>query len=291
MEMEQGISRPVLWLQEHGLSIVLVLVVAILAYAVWELAIKQVTRRIQSLDDVDGSELDKRTETIGDVLHSTGIVIIIGTAVLMILPELGIDITPVLASVGIAGLAAGLGAQTLVKDVISGIFVLIENQYTVGDTVTLEGVTGSVEEMTLRITAVRDIEGTLHIIPNGEIRQVANKSRDWSRAIVDVNVTYDEDIDEAIKALQAVAQRLQEEDTFSGQLLDEPFVTGVEGLEDWAIRLRLMVKTVPGLQYEVQRWLRRQIRLNFEQKQIDLAFPQQGIAVVYNSRASSPDTP
>lgn len=278
--MEEEFNRIWVWMQTHGLTVLLIMGGAVLAYIVWEWVIRLIVRRIQALDDVEDSELDKRTHTIGSVLHSAGIVVILVTAVLMTLPEFGIDITPVLASVGIVSLAAGLGAQTMVKDVISGMFILIENQYTVGDVVEIQGVTGTVEDITLRVTAVRDITGTIHTIPMGEIRQVANKSRDWSRAIVDVSITYEEDVDTAVQTLQEIAVRLQEESEWRGVLLEEPLVTGIEGLEDWAVRLRLMVKTTPGEQWDVQRWLRREIRHEFEKRQIILAFPRQEVMIM-----------
>lgn len=278
--MEEEFNRLWLWLQLHGLAVLLILIGSLIAYFLWERVIRLLVRRVQSLDGVEDSDLDKRTQTIGKVLHSAGIVVILVTAVLMILPEFGIDITPVLASVGIVGLAAGLGAQTLVKDFISGLFILIENQYTVGEVVEIQGVTGTVEDITLRVTAVRDVTGALHMIPMGEIRQVANKSRDWSRAIVDVNITYEEDVDEAVKALQAIARALQEESEFGEILQEEPVVTGIEGLEDWAVRLRLMVKTTPNAQWDIQRWLRHQIRYDFEQRGIELAFPRREVMIM-----------
>jgi len=278
--MEEDFNRAWTWLQTHGLTVLMILVGAVIAYIVWEWVIRLIVRRIQALDDADDSELDKRTHTIGNVLHSAGIVVILVTAVLMILPEFGIDITPVLASVGIVSLAIGLGAQTMVKDVISGMFILFENQYAVGDVVEIQGVTGTVEEITLRVTAVRDVTGTIHTIPMGEIRKVANKSRDWSRAIVDVSITYEEDVDKAVQTLQDIAAKLQEEAEFSGLLQEEPVVTGIEGLDDWAVRLRLMVKTEPGVQWDVQRWLRQQISHEFKQQHIELAFPRHEVMIV-----------
>ncbi len=286
--MQEEINRVWLWLQENGFTVLIIIIVSVVAYVVWERMVRLIVRRIQALDDVEDSELDKRTETIGTVLHSAGIVAILTTAVLMLLPLFGINIAPILASVGIAGLAAGLGAQTLVKDIISGMFILVENQFTVGEVVEINGVTGTVEEMTLRITAVRDIRCAIHTIPMGEIRQVANKSRHWARAIVDVSITYDEDVDEAVKLLNEIASALMAAETVNESLLEEPVVTGIEGLEDWAVRLRLMVKTKPGAQWEIQRWLRRQIRIEFEKRDIALAFPRQEIAIVNLNELYSP---
>ena len=199
---------------------------------------------------------------------------------MMILTEMGVAITPVLASVGFVGLAFGLGAQTLVKDMIAGLFILIEDQYTVGDVAEIGGITGTVEHMTLRATELRDLYGTVHVIPNGEIRIVANKSRDWSRAIVDVNVTYDEDVDTAVQTLQEIGEAMAQDETMAPLLQEPAMVTGVEGLENWAVRLRIMVKTLPNAQWEVQRYLRRQIRLIFAEKGLELAFPRQDLRLI-----------
>ncbi|MCP4420290.1 MAG: mechanosensitive ion channel family protein [Chloroflexi bacterium] len=272
------------WLQEHGLPILLIIVISLIAYYLLGVGTKALSKRIQALDDIDDSEMDRRTKTIFRVIRSTGAVIIISTALMMILTELGVAITPVLASVGFVGLAFGLGAQTLVQDMISGLFILIEDQYTVGDMAEIAGVTGTIEHMTLRATELRDVHGTVHIIPNGEIRIVANKSRDWSRAIVDVGITYDEDVDTAVAALQEIGAKMAQDDDVQHLLLEPATVTGVEGLDDWAVRLRIIVKTVPVAQWEVQRYLRRQIRIVFEEKGIDLAFPRQDVMIVGKSQ-------
>jgi len=268
------------WLAKSGLRIVVILLITLLAYRLLISLTSYLNRQIQNIDDAEGSELDKRTDTIFRVVRSTGLVLILGTCLLMILTELGIPVTPVLASVGVIGLAFGLGAQTLVKDVINGLLILLENQYTVGDVVTLGGVTGTVEEMTLRATIVRDLYGAVHIVPNGEIRIVSNSSRDWSRAIVDVSVTYDEDIDQVVETLRQIGAAMSDDETMGPLLFEIPVVTGVEGLDDWAVRLRIMVKTVAGQHWGVQRYLRQQIAQVFEQKGIELAFPRQEVMVL-----------
>ncbi len=276
----EDIDRIWLWVQTNGITVLLILVGSVIAYFIWERILRLIIRRIEALDEVDDSELDRRSRTIGNVLHSAGVIVILATAVLMILPELGVNIAPLLASVGIVSLALGLGAQTMVKDVISGMFILMENQYAVGDIIEVQGTIGTVENITLRITIIRDITGAVHTIPMGDIRKVANKSRDWSRAIVEVGITYDEDVDNAITSLQTINRKLHNDPTFKDILLEEPVVTGVEGLDDWAVRLRVMVKTVPGEQWNVQRWLRRQIRQDFAQDGIDIAFPRQDVMIV-----------
>lgn len=282
-------EQVVAWLTDHGLTILAILIGAALAYRVLGMITRALTRRIQEMDGIENSELDKRTDTIFGVVHSTGIVLIVGTAVLTILSELGIAITPVLASVGVVGLAVGLGAQTLVQDMISGLFILIENQYTVGDVVEINGIIGPVEEMNLRVTMIRDLYGTLHMIPNGEIRTVANRSRDWSRGVLDVGITYAEDVDLAIETLQKICAALEEDEQMKESVLEPAIVTGVEDLGDWAVVLRIMVRTLPNAHWDVQRYLRRQIKLVFDQKGIDLAFPRQDISIVNAAQIASQD--
>ena len=275
------------WLTDQGVTILIILIAAVVAYRLLLISTRTLSKRIQLLDDIEGSDLDKRTITVFRIVRSSGVVIIVGTAVIMILSELGIPVTPVLASVGFVGLAFGLGAQTLVKDIISGLFVLLENQYTVGDAVEISGVSGTVEAMTLRATMIRDLYGTFHIIPNGEIRVVANKSRDWSLALVEVNISYEEDIDTALTTLQLIGDRMMADETINGTLLESPVVTGVEGLDEWAIRLRITAKTLPGGQWGIQRYLRRQIRLVFAEKGIDLAFPRQEVRMITPEKGDS----
>ncbi len=268
------------WVIDHGLTILIILIVMAVSYRLLGILTGSMSRRIQLLDDEVGSEMDKRTDTIFKVVRSTGLVLIFGTAVLMILTELSVPVTPVLASVGFVGLAFGLGAQTLVKDMIHGLFILLEDQYKVGDAVEISGITGTVEDMTLRTTEIRDFYGVVHIIPNGDIRTVANRTRDWSRAVVNVNITYEADVDCAMSTLQEIAHTLQVNEKLASSLMEDVAVTGVEGLDEWAVRLRVSVKTRPDEQWNVQRFIRRQIRDVFAEKGIDLAFPRQDVHVI-----------
>jgi small conductance mechanosensitive channel len=283
----EGLGR---WFVSSGLQILLILILAAVAARLLSVGTRYLTNRIKRLDDVDGSDLDKRTDTIFNVVHNAGLAIILITTTLMVLDELSIDITPMLASVGIVGLALGLGAQTLVKDIIGGIFILMEGQYRVGDVVELQGKTGVVEDLTLRVTSVRDFQGDLHMIPNGDIRLVTNKGRDWSRAIVDVSITYEEDIDRAVTTLEEIGRHAAEDSEVGRVFLEQPTVTGVEGIEDGQIRLRLIVKTVANEQWDVQRFLRRRIQEVFGQEGIKLAMPRREVWMVdKNSSTEDPD--
>lgn len=268
------------WLVTSGLRILIIIILSFIAVRLLGTVTTYLGGRVKQLDDIDGSELDKRSETIFSVVHNSGVGLILITAILMVLDELTIDITPVLASVGVVGLAFGLGAQTLVKDIIGGIFILMEGHYQVGDVVELNGKTGTVEELTLRVTCVRDFRGDLHIIPNGDIRLVTNKGRDWSRAVVDISIAYEEDIDRAINALGEIGRRASEDPEIGRVLLEAPSVTGVEGLENGEIRLRLIVKTIANEQWEVQRFLRRRIQEHFAKVGIKLAMPRREVLMV-----------
>jgi len=276
-------ERILIWLKMQGLNILLVTVLAIISLVLLRVITRHFRKKVQSLDGEVDSLLVKRTDTLTGVIWTTGAVLIVGTALLIVLDELGVPILPVVASVGFVGLAFGLGAQTLVKDMISGLFILIENQYTIGDTIIVGTVTGTVEFITLRKTIIRDLYGTVYHVPNGEVRMVANKSRDWSRALVEVGITYNADVDKAIEVLQQIGTDLQANPEFSQAVIEAPLVTGVEGLDESAVRLRIMVKTKPGMEGDVQRYLRRQIWLVFEQQGIEIAFSMRPIQLIGSS--------
>lgn len=278
--MNQTLDKIQQWFLAHGLAILAIILLSAVAYFLLGILVRYATRRVKALDAEEGTSLDKRAETISEVLYSAGLVVIFVTAAVMLLEEIGVPIAPLLASVGVVGLALGLGAQTLVKDVISGLFILLENQYVVTDVIEVNGIVGNVELMTLRATTLRDASGTLYVIPNGEIRTVANRTRDWSRAIIDVRIAYEADVDRALATLQTIGDDMAASEEWGPLLLEAPQVTGIEGLEDWAVRLRVMVKTGPNQQWDVQRYLRRRIRLVFAEQGIDLAFPRQEVALL-----------
>ena len=261
------------------LRILLIMVLAFVAYRAFRLLTRIIMGRVKAIDDEDNSLLDRRTDTIGRVISTAGATLILATALVMALQEVGIEITPLLASVGVAGLALGLGAQTLVKDVISGLFILTENQYTIGDVVEVNGKAGSVEEMTLRATFLRDLEGTLHSVPNGDIRTVSNITRGWSRAVHEVYVAFDSDIDAALEALAEVGRRALADPEISVQLEGAPQVTGVEGISDGQVKLRLLAKTHPEMHWAVLRYLRKETIDVFKERGLQPALPQQMVRV------------
>lgn len=253
-----------------------VALIGILAYALIR-TLTLLTRRFEheiTLDTgLDALERAKRAKTLGSVIRNFATAIVTAVAILMILRELNLDITPVLASAGVLGLAVGFGAQTLVRDIISGFFLILEDQVRVGDVAAINGQGGLVEAINLRTIVLRDLEGTVHVFPNGAINTLANRSKDFSYYVVDVSIRYSQDPDEATALLREVGARLQADDRFGPLILEPIEIFGVDAFADWWVTLKLRIKTVPLKQWEVGRELRKRILKAFEEHGIDIPFP------------------
>jgi small-conductance mechanosensitive channel len=215
---------------------------------------------------------EQRIDALSSVLRSIVTFVIYLTAALMVLGEVGINLAPLLAGAGVLGVAIGFGSQSLVRDFLAGAFILVEDQFGVGDIVDLGEATGTVEAVSLRTTRLRAVDGTVWHMPNGEISRVGNMSQHWSRALLDVEVAYDTDIDHARTVIKQVADQLWEE---NASILDEPEMWGVEQLGAHGIALRLVVKTTPSEQWKVSRVLRERIKAAFDEEAIEIPFPQQ----------------
>ncbi len=268
------------WLGTSGLNIVLIVVLSVVAYLLITFATRQITRHMQQIDDEEQSHFDLRIETIRRLINTSATVIIIGVALLTILGELGVNIGPLLASVGVASLALGLGAQSLVKDTIAGFFIIVEGQFQVGDVIEFDGRVGTVEDLTLRSSQIRDSQGYLHFVPNGEFRIVTNRTRDWSRAIIDIGISYDDDVALAVQTLDDIGELAMADPEIGPLLLETPAVTGIEGLDEWQVRLRVVVKTQPNEHWPVQRYYRQQVRLLFPERGLTLPYPRQEVVMV-----------
>ncbi|MGA3055633.1 MAG: mechanosensitive ion channel family protein [Candidatus Korobacteraceae bacterium] len=215
----------------------------------------------------------QQLRTLSSVIYSVGVFVIMFLAALQILPLLGINMGPLLASAGIAGLAIGFGAQTLVHDFINGFFILVENQYDIGDTIKLATVQGVVEDMTLRRTVLRDDNGSLHTVPNGQINIVTNLTRDWTQLPLHIPVAYGADSDQVIKLLQEVSEQVANDPQFAAMIVAKPEVPGIEKISGSEVDYLLLVKTQPGSQYPVSRELRRRIKICFEKNHIEPGNP------------------
>ena len=216
----------------------------------------------------------QRARTMGSVLKSISSIVVVTISLLMILPELGLDIAPLLASAGIIGVALGFGAQSLVKDFLSGIFMIFEDQYGVGDVVNVGEASGTVEAVTLRVTRLRDVNGTVWYVRNGEILRVGNMSQNWARTVLDVPVSYLEDLSRVRRVLQEVAHDLWEDDDFKGQVIEEPEVWGVESMTPEALTVRVTMKTAPLQQWNVAREMRERVKARFDHEGIHMPSPQ-----------------
>jgi small conductance mechanosensitive channel len=263
------------WVAAHTQNVLRIALILVMAWLVSRV-LRSIIRRIERLSD-DGdpnttSELEKRAATISRILRQASAVLVWSVTLMLVLGEIGIDLKPILAGAGILGLAVGFGAQTLVKDVITGFFILLENQIRVGDTVTAAGCTGVVESVNLRTTVLRDYDGTTHIIPNSSITVVTNATRDWSRALLDIGVAYREDIDRCEMVLREVGSSIEKDPAFAKKLAGSFEYPGVVKLDDSAVVLRVLVKTQAHEGPAVLRELRRRVKKGFDAAGIEIPF-------------------
>jgi small-conductance mechanosensitive channel len=216
----------------------------------------------------------QRVEALASILRSIASFVIWTIASFMVMGQLGVDLAPLIAGAGIIGVALGFGSQSLVKDFLSGLFILIEDQFGVGDIVDLGEATGTVEVVSLRTTRLRAVDGTVWHVPNGEIQRVGNKSQHWSRALLDIEIAYANDVDHARQVIKKVADQVWNEQEV---VIEEPDLWGVENLGANGVTLRLVVKTQPSKQWEVSRLLRERIKAAFDAEGIEIPFPQQTV--------------
>lgn len=217
---------------------------------------------------------EQQTRTLAGVLYGAASKVVWGVALLTALPEFGINVTPVATLAGLASLAIGFGAQNLVRDIITGFYIVLEDQYVVGDTIQFGDCAGRVEHITLRRTVIRDARGALVTIANGEIRTVSNLSRDWSQAFVDVSLAPESPIERTLQALENAAANLRGDPAWAQTLVDGPRILGVQSFDRTSFTVRLQVRTAPTRQDEVARELRRRIQVEFQREGIPLSSVQ-----------------
>ena len=271
--MRGDLGEILLWLRTSGLRVVVIGVGSILLIRLLREVADRIPRLMPAGTAPVITEREKRAHTLASLLRTVGTTLVLIVGVMMVLREIGLDITPLIAGAGVAGLAIGFGAQSLVRDVIAGFFILLEDQFHVGDVIQAAGVGGQVEQMTLRMTIVRDLQGTVHFFPNGEIKVVSNLTKEWSRVVLEIGVAYEEDVDRVIGVLDEVGQSLAENEGFGKVVLEPPQVLGVEGLTDSQVTIRMLAKTLPFKQWEVARELRRRIKVRFDREGIQTPYP------------------
>ena len=216
----------------------------------------------------------QRAKTMGSLLKSVITGVVFAMIAIMAISELGYDVAPLIASAGILGVALGFGAQTLVKDFLSGIFMIFEDQYGVGDVIDAGEAVGTVEAVGLRVTRLRDIDGTVWYVRNGEILRIGNMSQNWARTVLDVSVAYTEDLHRVKTVLADVAHDLWEDEDYQGKIIERPEVWGVEALDPDSVRVRVTLKTAPLEQWEIAREMRQRIKARFDYEGIEIPLPQ-----------------
>ncbi len=254
-----------------GLSIGLIIVLSLIAIKLSNLLSKRVIRLVQKGKDED--EILKRTKTLGSLLGYVFMITIASVAVVMILGELGIEIGPLLAAAGIVGLAIGFGSQRLVEDIISGFFILMEDQVRVGDYVQTAGKSGIVEKVSLKLTVLRDLAGNVHFIRNGKIDIVTNMTKEYSRYIFEIGVAYREDVDEVIQVIKEIDEDLRKDPNFNSLILEPMEVLGLDQFADSALIIKARTKTKPFKQWIVAREFNRRLKMKFDQLNIEIPFP------------------
>jgi len=253
----------------HGVRLAAILLIALILNRL----LRSLTRRLVPAAGAEGlgriaRMREQHVKTLSGLVYSAGTAVIVVGAVLTALPEFGFNVTPIAAAAGLASLAVGFGGQHLVRDLINGFFIIIEDQFVVGEIVRVGATVGRVEHLTLRRTVIRDVNGAVVTIPNGEISQVSNLSRDWGQVFVDISIPQETSSDTALAALERVSAELRADASWSPVLVDGPRALGVESLGPAGATLRLQLRTVPGRQDDAARELRRRIQNRFEQEHI-----------------------
>ncbi len=275
------------WLFAQGLRVVLIGLLGYFTVRVAELSIKHFEDivRARAGDNADKIELVERVHTISGLVTNAVNIIVLSAASLMMLQELGVNIAPLLTGAGIAGLAVGFGAQNLVRDVISGFFFILEDQVHVGDVVEVNGTSGLVEAVKLRTLVLRDLSGTVHVVPNGEITTLSNKTKEFSYAVLDIGVAYKEDTDHVSAVLHDVGAKLKSDSDFNNSILASLEILGVSEFGDSAVVIKIRIKTRPLKQWMIERELRRRIKKAFDAEGIEIPFPHMSL---YFGEASKP---
>lgn len=263
------------WLSSSGITICIILI----GLFIFIIVVGSITNRIEKtvLKRTSSLETNKRITTLIGVMRLVLRTFLIIIAGMLILSELGIDLAPLLATVGLLGLAVSFGAQTLVKDLISGVFILIEDKIRVGDVITVDGFTGTVESVQIRVVVLRAVNGDLHVLPNGSINQFTNHTKDFSRALWNIGVGYSEQVDRVIEVLKDEGQAFVNDPDWSEKIQSEFTVMGLNELGDSAIVVRCLLDTLPGQQWAITREFNRRIKNRLDKEGIEIPFPHRTV--------------
>ncbi len=265
------------WVITELPSILVIILVAIITFAVVRIALrkmkKMIIRQSQRKENGDPQETEKRINTLVGIVHGVLKVIIWAIVIMILLKKFGVDIGPILASAGIIGLAVGFGAQELVRDIISGFFLLLEDEVRVGDVAIINGQGGLVERVELRTIRLRDLSGVVHLFQNGKINTLSNMTKEWSAMVFDIGVAYKEDTDKVMEIMKKVSEDLQKDPEFADVILEAIEVFGLDQFGDSAIVIKARIKTKPGKQWVTGREYRKRLKEAFDQQNIEIPFP------------------
>jgi small conductance mechanosensitive channel len=258
------------WLLSHGVRMLAILAIAVVLLFLSRAVVRRMQRKLEGMDSVTQEYDLRRTYTLTQALSYALRVVVWTVTLLLLLGEFGISLGPLIAGAGIVGVALGFGAQSLVRDFLSGFFILLENQFGVGDVIDISApggpVSGKVEDLSLRTTSLRDFDGTLHVVPNGNIQFLGNKSKGWSRAIVDVALAYGEDLDQVRDILDELFDELRQDKKVAELLFSGPTVLGPEQMGDSKVTMRIVADTRPGKKPDLERELRKRILRRFAER-------------------------
>lgn len=263
------------WLLQHGVKI---LIIAAAAWLINIILVRIISKTVRIAvvkdDDMTPEAEEKRENTLIRIFNGALRIIIFLLAFMMILQEAGIEIGPLLASAGIVGLAVGFGGQYLIRDIITGLFIILENQYRIGDVVNIDGTGGSVEDISLRLTTLRDLDGTMHHIPHGDIKRVSNLSKKFSRINLDIGISYSSDLEHVIDVINRTGKELAEDPVYKDSFISPPAFLRVNDFADSAIMVKILADTLPLRQWELTGELRKRLKIAFDREGIEIPFPQ-----------------
>jgi small conductance mechanosensitive channel len=263
------------WLLDHGVKIVLIAFGAwLLNNIICRVIVRAVRIAVVRDDNMSEEAEKKREDTLIRIFTGATRIIFLVLAILMILQEAGLQIGPILAGAGIAGLALGFGGQYLIKDIITGLFIILENQYRIGDVVDIDGTGGSVTDISLRKTTLRDLDGTVHHFPHGSITKVSNLSKDWARVNLDIGIAYNSNLEHVIKVVNMTGMEIAEDPAFKEFIITPPQFLRVNDFADSAIIIKILGNTKPLKQWEITGELRKRLKIAFDREGIEIPFPQ-----------------
>lgn len=273
------------WFLSSGIKILIIIVGAYILIKISKRSIEKIVRvAVVSGKFLSKQAEKKREDTLIQIFTWTGRIVILFVATLMILQEIGIPIGPILAGAGIIGLAVGFGGQYLIRDIISGFFIILENQYRIDDVVNFDGTSGLVEDISLRMTTLRDLDGTVHHIPHGEIKKVANLSKDFARVNLNIGVSYNSKLDHVIQIVNEVGNELSQDAQWKEFIIKPPQFLRVDDFADSAIIIKILGETQALKQWEVAGELRKRIKIAFDNEGIEIPFPQRVIHQIKESK-------